>query len=395
MSALSPQDRALIDAALAAGRVTVVPRGVSAIPLPVWDEKLQRLVMPDAAGGWRAQIAAGWRGARGGRPSHPDVVARRERVAALHGQGLTVAQIMEATGLPDSLVRLDLSNLKLRAHPARVVAAEDRRARIAALAWAGQRTAQIAEALGLTAERVYRIGLELGLTLDAPDKVRRLGRLHEIDLAVADAVAEGLDKPAIRARLDLSVARLRESLKRQGLTAPNGKTAPKSAVLRLQDRAAEIARLAGLGQTRLQIAEALGLHGDTVRDIGRRFGIVMVHGRSGRPRGPALVAAAPARNRPLPAEAVRARVGALRAQGLTFRAIADATGLSSGSVGYHLKMLDRQAAPPTDPKVLKRAAELLAVRATARVVAEVLGVNLVTARGILREAAALAAGAAA
>jgi hypothetical protein len=46
---LSPQDRALIDAALAAGRVTVVPRGVSGLVAYVCDPATGKLVRDDGS----------------------------------------------------------------------------------------------------------------------------------------------------------------------------------------------------------------------------------------------------------------------------------------------------------------------------------------------------------
>jgi DNA-binding CsgD family transcriptional regulator len=395
MSGLFPHERAMIDAAIAAGRVTVVPRGVSGIPLPVWDDKLNGLRMPDGAAAYRAQVSAGWRGARNGRPSHPDVTARRERVAALHADGLTVAQIIAATGLHDSLVRLDLATLKLRAHPARVVAGTEVRDRIGALVAEGRQTAEIAGIVGLSVERVYRLGRELGAAMDAPARVSNRDARRQVDAAVAACVAEGLDKPAIRSRMGITHARLRQSLARQGLTAPDGKSIPKAQVERGRQRARDVLALAAEGKTRLEIAAATGLHEATVRDIARKHQITLVQGKGGRPRGPALVAPATALHRPLPADDLRRKIGAMHAEGLTWRAIADATGLTTGTVGYHLRMLQRMAAPPTDPALLARAAELRAAGATARMVANVLGVGLVAARAILREAAAMAQGVAA
>ncbi len=393
MSSLSPQDRALVDAAIAAGRVTVVPRGASGIPLPVWDPKVGDLRYPEGADRMRVQIAAGYRsGPSGPRGSHPDIIARRERVAALHGQGLTVAQIVAQTGNPESLVRLDLSNLKLHAHRAQIVAAADRRDQVRALAANGQQTMAIAQALNLKPERVYRLGLQVGLRLDPPvDSVRR-DKLKAFDDAVAALVAEGLTKGQIRVRLDVSAARVRESMRRQDLKAPNSTTAGPSRQAKRDARAAEIRRLAGEGMTRLQIAEALGVRADTVRDIGKVYGIDVPTGKpgAGRPVGPARGFSARPGSRPRPAEETRQRVAALYGDGLSWRQIADQTGLTIGTVGYHLKMLGIVKARVRDAKVLEKAAELRAVGASARMVAEVLGVGVVKARAILREAEALA-----
>lgn len=392
MNTLSKQDRALIDAALAAGRLQVIPRGVSGIPLPMWDAKVGDLRFPDGAERMRAQVSAGWRGARNGRPSHPDVLARRARVAELHAQGMTVAQIVAAADIPESLVRLDLSNQKLHAHRADIAAAADRRAQVKALAEAGKQTLEIAQALRMKPERAYRIGLQVGARLDPPLNVGQRDKIKAFDDAVAAAVAEGLTKGEVRLRLDASAARVRESMRRQKIEAPKSATMGVTRVAKRAARAAEVRRMASEGMTRLQIAQALGVHADTVRDIAKVFDIAVPTGKpgAGRPVGPARVFSARPGKRPRPAEEMRQRVGALYGDGLSWRQIADATGLTVGTVGYHLKMLGVVKARVLDARMLAVVADLRKVRATSRMVADVLNVSVPRARALLRAAEAAA-----
>lgn len=392
MNALSPQDRALIEAAVAAGRVTVVPRGVSGLPPMVWDGEANALRYVDRSQQpMRAKIAAGYRGRKGPRPPHPDVLARRERLADLHGHGMTVAQIVAETGYSDSLVRLDMSKMKLHAHRAPLVAAANRAAQVAALAAQGKDTQAIALATGLTAERVYRIGLRQDLGLAPPVNSVWRAQVRAFDDAVRAAVAEGLTIAAIRQRLDVTAARLRESMKRQNLKAPKAPPVGPVRRARLDARAAEVRRMAGEGMLRVQIAAALGVTTDTVRNIARAHEIDVATGRPGRPAGPDKAFRATPDRRPRPAEALRQRVGDLYRQGLSWRQIAEAADLTVGTVGYHLRMLGIVKAARVDAALMARVDDLRKVKATSRMVAEVLGVTVRKARALLREAEQAAA----
>lgn len=341
MNAIPAQDRALIEAALAAGRVTVVPRGVSSYPVPVWCHKTNRLTYPDGATQFRAVQAAHWRGRRGGRAPHPDIVARRDLIAALHGQGRTVAEIVDATGHEEHIVRMDLAKLDLRCNRAPTPsarAAVGRRDRVRAMAAEGKGAAEIAAAERCSVDLVCRIGRQLSLNLPHPEAVARAGRIKALDDAVAGLVREGLSKQAIRARLGLSGEALRLSLRRQRLDAPKagvGGHVSASAA----ERAERVRALAAQGMTRRAIAREMGMHSDSVRDIGRRHGFDIPTGRPG-PGRPAGSGSGPAQ-RPRPAEDLRCRIGVLYDQGLSWRAIADAVGITSGTVGYHLQMLGK------------------------------------------------------
>jgi DNA-binding CsgD family transcriptional regulator len=337
VSALDPKQRAMIDEAVAAGRVTVVPRGVSGLVTPVWCAKAKRLVYPDGKDRLAKSMKRGWHSTHRHRPAHPDVQARRDQVLAHHEAGRSVPQIMAAMGLAEAMVRQDLKRMQIQPNPARQVAAQDAQAQVRALAGLGKQTTEIALATGLNPERVYRIGLRLDLGLEWSEAGVRRAQLAALDADVARLAAEGLTKAAIRLRLDVSAARVRESIKRQKLDVPTqsprvGRAARDAA------RVAEVRRLAGEGLTRSQIAAAVGILPSTVRVIARRSGFTVAPDAQG-PRKPTDYPAARRKTRRVrPAEALRQRVVALRAKGMTYRQIAEATGLRVGTVGYHLQM---------------------------------------------------------
>lgn len=105
MGRISPEIRAMIDRAVADGRVTKVPAGVSGIR---WDEQHD----------WKAQSKRSWR-----RRPDPEVTARRERVRAAHAEGKTVAEIVKDLHMGDALVRIDLAKMGLKVNRAHPVAA--------------------------------------------------------------------------------------------------------------------------------------------------------------------------------------------------------------------------------------------------------------------------------
>lgn len=153
---LTPQERALIDAALAAGRVTVVPRGVSGLPLPVMDP---------ASGHLRYAQPQGWvaaRDARLMRRAHVPVdretadeivalrlhaVRPRDIAARLKIEARIVHMVCRAAR--KSGVVFPEAGIGRPASDARA-----RQARVAALFSAGQSYSEIAEAMGLTRGQV-------------------------------------------------------------------------------------------------------------------------------------------------------------------------------------------------------------------------------------------------
>lgn len=114
-----PEDmRRLIDAAVAEGRVTKVPTGVSGLPGCFWDGDAQNgsgMLRPVEARGWREQA----RGAAGRKAVQKASVRSRQQrtdeltaqIARLHRQGLPVAEIAEAVGLTCRSVNRHLARL--------------------------------------------------------------------------------------------------------------------------------------------------------------------------------------------------------------------------------------------------------------------------------------------
>lgn len=186
--ALSQKDRALIEAALAAGRARVIPRGVSGRPYPVWDGA--RLVdAPDDPGTAdprqvrRQTWAARQRRARAG--------SRRAEILALTAEGLPVAQIAQRLGVADRTVRaclqdagVPINRLPRAALSAlgRAVASRRpenpaiavRRATVAALYQQGETVAAMCRATGAGEGAVRGDLRKLGLSMkDRPDPMAR------------------------------------------------------------------------------------------------------------------------------------------------------------------------------------------------------------------------------
>lgn len=98
-----PDDlRAAIDKAVAEGRVTKVPAGVSGI-------------QHDAPADWKAQWDVAIRNRQ--RMKDPAVASRRQRIAALHAEGLSVNEIIRQSGEKPGTVRNDMQLLGLKANP--------------------------------------------------------------------------------------------------------------------------------------------------------------------------------------------------------------------------------------------------------------------------------------
>ena len=96
---LAPEERALIDAAVAAGRVTRVPTGASSWPGYRWTGNQLREIDPDGA------AAQTWRGRNKGAEIRAGVSLRnRAAVAADHAAGRTVAEIAAIHGLSHECV---------------------------------------------------------------------------------------------------------------------------------------------------------------------------------------------------------------------------------------------------------------------------------------------------
>lgn len=160
-----PEDmRRLIDEAVADGRITRIPTGVSGIPAPVWCPNAKVLVNPIPRHGHKREALM-----RGVRAS---IVTRiksgyktRDEVHALAAQGMTSTDIVDCTGLSYETVRRHLraigvepkdSGENLAKNRAKKVAASlDRRAEAVRLHELGLTKNEIAERIGVSTNRVY------------------------------------------------------------------------------------------------------------------------------------------------------------------------------------------------------------------------------------------------
>lgn len=122
MKSLSSEDRALIDAAIAEGRVTRCSTGESAHCGYVWSDTHNALIARDPEQqGWRGSFARGGAdAARRARLMNPRVTARRAQVAELAAR-MTVAQIAAELGISSDTVRNDLCKKRVSAQPAPVL----------------------------------------------------------------------------------------------------------------------------------------------------------------------------------------------------------------------------------------------------------------------------------
>jgi hypothetical protein len=151
--------------------IKLVPRGVSAIPLPVWDAKSGYLVQGGPPGGWRGQtFVHGQRHTTPGGGLSKAVQARRGRVAAMHAEGATVAQIAAALDAHDWSIRQDLTVLGLPLNREKQSVAPQ----VLALIGAGVTCAdQLAAEVGVARKTVREIAIKAGVAL--PPSTRRRG----------------------------------------------------------------------------------------------------------------------------------------------------------------------------------------------------------------------------
>lgn len=157
MSALSSEARALIDAAVRAGQVRQIPRGVSSFPLPVWDGR--KLRSPDAAERVRAVQASTWQ--RRMTPELRATIERREAVGRLHAEGLPIWKIARELDVCRRTISADHKVLGLESRqlcsraPEAIEAREQRRARVAELMEQGLSNARIGALVGCSAKAVF------------------------------------------------------------------------------------------------------------------------------------------------------------------------------------------------------------------------------------------------
>lgn len=150
--ALTSAERAEVDRRIKAEQVKRLPAGATSFVCPVWNG--QKLVLPEGADYYRKKLTQeSNRYIRRVVPPLPaDIIQRREKVAALHAEGLDTVRIVGALEIySQSSIENDLRRLGLKANPYQRPDAVDwqaRNARLAELAAQGKTYAEIAAELG-------------------------------------------------------------------------------------------------------------------------------------------------------------------------------------------------------------------------------------------------------
>lgn len=113
---ISAQERTLIDAAIADGKLTKVPEGANTQPEYRWCSKVRKLVQVDGMNvSWRdGRKRVDW-------TRRPDVIAaaaRRHKIPALIERGMTGPMIAEELGVSVEVIRSDCKRMKISLVPA-------------------------------------------------------------------------------------------------------------------------------------------------------------------------------------------------------------------------------------------------------------------------------------
>lgn len=267
------------------GAVAQVPRGASGRPLPVWDG--HRLIYPE----WdrkKVERAAKVEAARKSRLARldPDVLARRERVAALHAEGATVAQMAETLSVKEAVIRYDLGHLGLTPNRAKPRdPAEELRSLIAR---GFTRREDLAAELGWTVNWLSRVAAGAKIALPGAErqskprrverqveamKLARQGKAAARREVIARLYGEGADLQAVMAATGAAKSTVQRDLKILGLGKRRVRAAKVAPVVRLsvvatEERRAAVSRLVAEGLNQKQIRARLGMAVDTLqRDL--------------------------------------------------------------------------------------------------------------------------------
>jgi DNA-binding CsgD family transcriptional regulator len=389
-------------------QVQRLPRGASAFVLPVWTGRT--LEYPDSdRRGWRAEAAAGRKRAAQQRRDNPAIVARRDRVAGLHAQGMITAEIVAETGLPQYVVTADLKARGLQPHCHIARRRPTLETSFRALVAQGHGEDDLIDLLGVPLRRIRALAAETGTALarelalhqrspqqkkarrDRPAEIaRRAAReavraerqaAREAQLAARQALrsrrsaadfaalqaryralhAQGVTIAAAAAELGLTCAQLRRNRHRWGLPPSTGDIEAR--------RKGQAARLESVRPSKAGAAgHALILQrhaaGDTVEAIAAQTGLTVVwlarfiRASGGRPLRQAEVDRA----------ARAARIRALVADGRSAGQIAQLLDMSENAVvGFaarHGISLRRPACPKVD--LAPRRAQVARMRAEGR-----------------------------
>lgn len=236
MSVLSAEERGLIDAAIASGRVMKVPTGVSGLDEEIlWDKATKTLKYVDPAVARDRLVRQVGMCARSTkvkrrrtRAVSPDVEQRRRKVSHLIDAGMTGSQIAE--------------RLKV---PVRTVWADARR-------------------IGKSLSRQTRQALEL--------QARRSD--------VRQAYSPDMTAQDIAQKVNLPVKQVRNHLRALGLKAAQYIPAKiQTTEAERAERRAKVTELVENGLTMTQIAKCLDVHLQTVRNDVRKLGLTPVKAR--------------------------------------------------------------------------------------------------------------------
>jgi DNA-binding CsgD family transcriptional regulator len=320
---LSPIERQLIEAALAAGRVTQVPRGVSGMPIEgvSWRDRgpekmrmvkrAERLAkakaqeeapLPEA--GQPAQRAKAAPRVKPARVIEPRVdkriLAAQARLAAARAfaeKTPTVKEMAKHLGMSeDYTLRYCRKNdialqLKLRSAE-RVAATAQRDAQIREMASAGRSCREIADALGASRFAIYARAAAIKVKLQgrsvrpkavkpkqedrrAAEIERRRALVEARRVQVRALAGEGLTAAQISKQLNVSVSMIWLDAREMGIKTHHGQRYVKGPTAETSARWDRVKELAAKGLFAREIAAQLGMRPALVRADAKRAGIAL------------------------------------------------------------------------------------------------------------------------
>lgn len=208
MKTIRPEERALIDAAIAAGRVQVIPTGQTSFVLPVWNGQQLVSAEPEKQ---RAEMIRGMFAQRRQQPS-AEQIDRRRAVALLHADGLSVAEMADRLGNDPATLRNDLRALDLVPHrsapkprPAIMPHIQMRHDTLRIMAREGHPAESIAAALGFTVATIRSMARMLEQELPPSPPVSKVPAATLARRArVAALIAKGCSLKQIQADMAMS-----------------------------------------------------------------------------------------------------------------------------------------------------------------------------------------------
>lgn len=163
---ITPEERAMIDAKVAAGKVTRCPTGKSAFADEyVWEEGKGLVTRnPEMAKANFRRFTFGTRKGRP-RPTPPAVVSRRDQLAELVAQGKSGPECAKILGVPEATMYADAKRHGIRFESRLEAARQARRARVLPLIKEGMSGMKIAAALGMDVKTVRSDARAMGVQI--------------------------------------------------------------------------------------------------------------------------------------------------------------------------------------------------------------------------------------